>query len=84
MRGGGLPQRSARAHREPLYQFVRDQAIGACRASNTPLKLPSRKKLSVQRKAWAQDETLVMEELAMGKTEGSVEMKVPLRMLSGI
>ena len=51
--------------------------------SHTPLKLPSRKKLSVQRKAWVQDETLVMEELAMGKTEGSVEMKVPLRMLSG-
>ena len=38
----------------------------------------------VQRKAWVQDETLVIEERAMGKTEGSVEMKVPLRMLSGI
>ena len=38
----------------------------------------------VQRKAWVQDETLIIEERAMGQREGSVEMKVPLRMLSGI
>lgn len=38
----------------------------------------------VQRKARVQEEILIIEERAMGKAEGSVEMKVPLRMLSGI
>ena len=38
----------------------------------------------VQRKAWVQGETLIIEERAMGTTEDSVEMKVPLKMLSGI
>ncbi len=37
----------------------------------------------VQRKAWVQDETLIIEERVMGETEGSVEMKVPLQMLRG-
>ena len=38
----------------------------------------------VQRKAWVQDETLIIEEHAMGQRDGSAEMKVPLQMLSGI
>ncbi len=37
----------------------------------------------VQRKAWVQDESLIIEERAMGQKEGSVEMNVPLRMLDG-
>ena len=37
----------------------------------------------VQRKAWVQDKTVIVEERAMGQKEGSVEMSVPLRMLSG-
>jgi hypothetical protein len=41
-------------------------------------------KLGAQRKAWVQEETLVIEERPMGRSEDSVEMKVPLRMLSGI
>jgi len=38
----------------------------------------------VQRKAWVQDETVIIEERAMGQREGRVEMRVPLRMLNGI
>jgi len=38
----------------------------------------------VQRKAWVQDETLIIEERPNGQREGSVEMKVPLRMLSAM
>jgi hypothetical protein len=41
-------------------------------------------KLGAQRKAWVQDETLVIEERPMGRSEDSVKMKVPLQMLSGI
>lgn len=41
-------------------------------------------KLGAQRKAWVQDGTLFIEERPMGKSEESMQMKVPLRMLGVI
>ena len=71
-----------RSHTSGVYSSELALYVAVDDSYKLALYLPIKR--FVQRKAWIQDETVIIEERSMGQGEGSVEMRVPLRMLSGI